>query len=69
MEAIIFDAITWVLCWIDLNMVFCSVEDMCHSDSLEILDVTDGVTVAEDDAIKNFVTINPQISSLIIVTG
>ena len=50
-------------------MSLSSVEDVGHSNALEIVDVTDGVTVAEDDAIVDLVTIYPQVSSLVIITG
>ena len=69
MEAIIFDAIARILCRIDIHVSLSSVEDVGHSNALEIVDVTDGVTVAEDDAIIDLVTIYPQVSSLVIITG
>ena len=69
MKAIIFDTIAGILGGVHLNMSLRSVEHMGHSDTLEIIHVTDGVAIAKNDAIIHLVTVNSQVSSLIIVTG
>ena len=69
METIIFNSIAGVLARVHLHMSLCSVEDVGDSDTLQIVDVADGVAVAEDDAIKHLVTVDPQMSPLVIVTG
>ena len=69
MKAIIFYTIAWILGRVHLNMSLSSVENMGHSDTLEIIHVTDGVTIAKNDAIIHLVTVNSQVSSLIVVTG
>ena len=42
---------------------------MGDSDPLEIIHVTDGVSIAENNSLVNFVTINSNISSLVVITG
>ena len=42
---------------------------MGHSDPLEIVHVADGIAIAENDPVVNFVTINSKMSSLVVVTG
>ena len=69
METVIFDSVAGVLARVHLHMSLRGVEDVGDSDSLQIVDVADGVAVAEDDAIKHLVTVDPQMSPLVIVTG
>ena len=69
MKTVIFDSVAWVLARVHLHMSLRGVEDVGDSDSLQIVDVADSVAVAEDDAIKHLVTVDPQMSSLVIVTG
>ena len=69
METIVFDSVAGVLARVHLHMSLSSVEDVGDSDTLQIVDVADGVAVAEDDAIKHLVTVDPQMSPLVIVTG
>ena len=42
---------------------------MGDSDPLQIIHVTNGVSIAEDDSVVDFVTINSDISSLVVITG
>ena len=42
---------------------------MGDSDSLQIIHVTNGVSIAENDSVVDFVTINSDISSLVVITG
>ena len=69
METIVFDSVAWVLARVHLHMSLRGVEDVGDSDTLQIVDVADGVAVDEDDAIKHLVTVDPQMSPLVIVTG
>ena len=69
METVVFDSIAGVLARVHLHMSLRGVEDVGDSDSLQIVDVADSVAVAEDDAIKHLVTVDPQMSPLVIVTG
>ena len=47
----------------------CSVQHVGHSDPLQIIHVTNGVSIAENNSVVNFVTINSDISSLVVITG
>jgi len=69
MEAVIFDAITRILGRVHVHVSLGSVEHVGDSDTLEIVDVADGVAVAEDDPVVHLVTVYPQMSSLVVVTG
>ena len=69
MKAIIFDTIARILGWVHFNMSLCSVKHMGHSDTLKIIHVADGVTIAKNDAIIHLVTVNSQVSPLIVITG
>ena len=51
METIVFDSIAWILARVHLHMSLRGVEDVGDSDTLQIVDVADGVAVAEDDAL------------------
>ena len=42
---------------------------MGHSDPLQIVDVADGVAIAQNDSVVNFVTVNSKMSPLVVVTG
>ena len=42
---------------------------MGDSDPLQIIHVTNGVSIAENDSVVDFVTINSDISSLVVITG
>ena len=42
---------------------------MGHADPLEIIHVTNGVSIAENNSVENFVTVNSNISSLVVITG
>ena len=45
------------------------VEHVGHSDPLQIIHVTNGVSIAENNSVVNFVTINSDVSSLVVITG
>ena len=45
------------------------VEHVGHSDPLQIVDVADGVAIAQNDSVVNFVTVNSKMSPLVVVTG
>ena len=47
----------------------CCVQHVGHSDPLEIIHVTNGVSIAENDSLVNFVTVDSNISSLVVITG
>ena len=42
---------------------------MGDSDPLQIIHVTNGVSIAENNSVVDFVTINSDISSLVVITG
>ena len=42
---------------------------MGDADPLEIIHVTNGVSIAENNPVENFVTVNSNISSLVVITG
>ena len=47
----------------------CCVQHVGHADPLEIIHVTNGVSIAENNPVENFVTVNSNISSLVVITG
>ena len=47
----------------------CCVQHVGDSDPLQIVHVTNGVSIAENDSVVNFVTVNSNISSLVVITG
>ena len=47
----------------------CCVQHVGDSDPLEIIHVTNGVSIAENDSLVNFVTVDSNISSLVVITG
>ena len=47
----------------------CCVQHVGDSDPLQIIHVTNGVSIAEDNSVVDFVTINSDISSLVVITG
>ena len=47
----------------------CCVQHVGDADPLEIIHVTNGVSIAENNSVVNFVTINSKMSSLVVVTG
>ena len=69
MEAVVLDTITGVLCRVHLNMVLCCVQHVCHSYTLQVVDIADCVSVANDYSIVHFVTVNSHGSSLVVIGG
>ena len=47
----------------------CCVQHVGDADPLEIIHVTNGVSIAENNPVENFVTVNSNISSLVVITG
>ena len=59
----------WITDLLTEKLYLCCVKHVGDSNSLEIIDVADGVPIADDNSVENFVTVNSQMSSLVVITG
>ena len=47
----------------------CCVQHVGDSDPLQIIHVTNGVSIADNNSVVDFVTVNSDVSSLVVITG